>query len=261
MATCARWKRSGQDRLYVCGDDGTALGWLDVTAAVEHVQRVDRLADFRAAVHSWDRAGRPREHAGPRDGSVLRMRPAPRRRPTARGTARLYAVAPSGAAVTTAHALRSLTRPVQAARRGCEPPAWHVLPCADGAHLVIGPAGIFTVDSKRHPGQTVWVGERAMTVDRVRKGYTRRARIGARRMERLLAAGWSGPALTVWPMISIEGAIVIGQPVLDEVLISPADSLAAKLAGYPRIFTADTVAAVYRIATDGAGVSAAGSGA
>ncbi|MGQ1798925.1 nuclease-related domain-containing protein [Kocuria oceani] len=74
-------------------------------------------------------------------------------------------------------------------------PEWtvlHAVPVGAGAsdidHVVIGPAGVFTLNTKNHTGQEVWVGARAILIGGHRKHYLPHARHEAARAAKRLSA-------------------------------------------------------------------------
>ncbi len=75
-------------------------------------------------------------------------------------------------------------------------PAWRVLHAvevgvngADIDHVVIGPAGVITLNAKCHPGAKAWVGENLVMVNGHRTDYLRNARFEAKRASKLLTVG------------------------------------------------------------------------
>jgi hypothetical protein len=88
---------------------------------------------------------------------------------------------------------------------------WYVLHAvqwesgADIDHLVIGPPGVFTVNSKRHPGKQVWYGDRAITVNRAPTRHIAKSEYEAKRTARVLSAR-CGFAVEVRPVIAVVGA-------------------------------------------------------
>jgi hypothetical protein len=74
-------------------------------------------------------------------------------------------------------------------------PGWRVLHAvevgengSDIDHVVIGPAGVITLNAKRHPGAKAWVGENVVMVKGQRTDYLRNARYEAKRASKLLTA-------------------------------------------------------------------------
>ena len=87
-------------------------------------------------------------------------------------------------------------------------PQWHVLHAvevgtngSDIDHVVIGPAGVFTLNTKRHPGGKAWVSEPMVMVNGQRTDYLRNSRFEAERASRLLS-------LTCHRPVEVAAAIV-----------------------------------------------------
>jgi hypothetical protein len=75
-------------------------------------------------------------------------------------------------------------------------PSWRVLHAvrvgdhgSDIDHVVIGPAGVFTVNAKHHPNTSIWVGGDTFMVNGQRVPYVRNSRHEARRAARRLSLG------------------------------------------------------------------------
>ncbi|WP_235499193.1 nuclease-related domain-containing protein [Leifsonia sp. Root60] len=77
-------------------------------------------------------------------------------------------------------------------RLGSEWTVLHSVPFGDNGtdidHVVIGPPGAFTLNTKRHPGGTVWVAGRSLQVAGQYQPYIPKAAGEARRAEELLSA-------------------------------------------------------------------------
>jgi hypothetical protein len=87
-------------------------------------------------------------------------------------------------------------------------PRWrfvHAIPVGDRGsdidHLVIGPAGVFSVNTKHHPRAKIWVGGNTLMVNGVRQPYIRNSRHEAARAAKLLTAACGFP-------VQVEGLIV-----------------------------------------------------
>ncbi len=101
------------------------------------------------------------------------------------------------------------------------PADWHVLHAvevgdrgSDIDHVVIGPAGVFTLNTKTHLGGKAWVAERAVQVNGHKTDYLRNSRHEARRASRLLSKA-CGVAIDVQPVIVFAGLdkfVVKAQP-------------------------------------------------
>lgn len=87
------------------------------------------------------------------------------------------------------------------------PDGWHVLHAvligehgSDIDHVVIGPRGVFTLNTKNHPDGSVSVYERALWVNGHSTDYLRNSRFEAERATKLLTTGCAMP-VRVLPMI------------------------------------------------------------
>ena len=69
-------------------------------------------------------------------------------------------------------------------------------------HLVVGPGGVFTINTKHHPRADVWVGGQTFLVRGMRKPYLRKSFAEAKRVGELLSTA-AGRAMTVMGMIAL----------------------------------------------------------
>ncbi len=76
---------------------------------------------------------------------------------------------------------------------------------SDIDHVVIGPAGVFTLNTKYHPGQSVWVAGRTLMVAGRRTGHLHNAEYEAARASKLLSAA-AGTA------VDVTGVVVVVAP-------------------------------------------------
>ncbi|GHD79757.1 nuclease-like protein [Salinibacterium amurskyense] len=88
-------------------------------------------------------------------------------------------------------------------------PEWavlHAVPVGKGDsdidHVVIGPAGVFTINTKRHPGKKIWVGERMLMVAGQKTDHLRNSRHEAKRAAKLLTKATGFP-VDVHPVLAI----------------------------------------------------------
>ncbi|MCU1439813.1 MAG: hypothetical protein JWP85_810 [Rhodoglobus sp.] len=92
----------------------------------------------------------------------------------------------------------------------------HAVPVGSGTsdidHVVIGPTGVFTINTKNHSGQRVWVGGDTLLVNGHRTNHIRDARYEASRATRLLNSG-VGERVDVTPVIAIvdPGSLTFGR--------------------------------------------------
>jgi hypothetical protein len=162
-----------------------------------------------------------------------------------RTTARSFAIGARGERTVG----RSLNRWAAAA-------GWHVLHAvpvghrgADIDHVVIGPFGMVTVNTKT-TATSVWVGQFGMVVGRTKVDYLPKSRAEARRAAGLVsqAAGWPVP---VQPAIVFVGArrftVQRGGP--DDVAVLPsARALHRWLRRQPAVLSPEQVAGLYAVA-------------
>ncbi|WP_341952758.1 nuclease-related domain-containing protein [Salinibacterium sp. TMP30] len=91
-------------------------------------------------------------------------------------------------------------------RLGSEWRVLHAVPVGTGDsdidHVVFGPAGVFTINTKRHRGQKIWVGERMLMVAGHKTDHLRNSRYEAKRAAKLLTAA-TGIPVEVHPILAI----------------------------------------------------------
>ncbi|MFJ8893394.1 nuclease-related domain-containing protein [Leifsonia sp. NPDC102414] len=131
--------------------------------------------------------------------------------------------------------------------------AFHALPVGSGDadidHLVVGPGGVFAVNTKNHSGAEVWVGERAVLVNGAKKPYLRNSEFEASRIRKVLAtAGLVAPVNAVVAVVGAKKLTVRQQPA--RVAVLSADGLNRWLTRRPSVIDAATVAAIVRVVDD-----------
>lgn len=113
---------------------------------------------------------------------------------------------------------------------------------SDIDHVLIGPPGVFTVNSKHHPGANVWVVPRQLRVNNQPVPYLRNSRHEATRAGKLLGAVVSFPVKAT-PVLVFRlgsGSLTIReQP--DDVLVYRATKAAKSLRRLPDLLTARAV--------------------
>ena len=119
------------------------------------------------------------------------------------------------------------------------PSSWRVLRSipigkrsSDIDHLVIGPGGVFTVNTKHHPGANVWIGGNNLLVNRKKMFYVRNSRFEAQRAARILseACGFGVPTFGVIAVLGAEGGVRIKeQPADGDVYLLDCEDLSAWL--------------------------------
>ncbi|MFE0727522.1 nuclease-related domain-containing protein [Streptomyces antibioticus] len=115
-------------------------------------------------------------------------------------------------------------------------------------HLTIGPAGVFSINSKRHRGKTVWYGDRAITVNGTPTRHIAASQSEARQVSRTLSehCGFDVP---VRPVISVvhAGKLTV-KSANPPVLVLAVDQLDRVLSGLTPTLSADQVSHIYGVA-------------
>lgn len=135
-------------------------------------------------------------------------------------------------------------------------PDWtvlHAVPFGSGAsdldHVLIGPGGVFTINTKNHSGQKIWVGGEQLLVNGHRTNHIRDARYEARRASKLLSPG-AGDPVDVTPVIAIvdPGSLTFGRKRPDGLLVLSSNQLARTVLRRQRRLTDATVRAISELA-------------
>jgi hypothetical protein len=132
---------------------------------------------------------------------------------------------------------------------------WHVLHAvpigdlgADIDHVVIGPGGVFTLNTKTHPGGKIWVGQHAIKVNGQSTHYLRNARFEAERSARLLSSAVGRPVEVTPVLVFLTGTLIpnvtIKQTPDDVRILDRMDVPGAFKRAHTRL-TADQVEAIY----------------
>lgn len=229
MLTATRWTRYGKDRVYVNDDGDTRVGWIDLQTGTAVLEREEYSDEFDSIVAQHLPAAAPAPAPVPTPEPAT---PAPTRTTVDLSQNRAGEAVKFKAAEVRAEApVRNMLARVlgvhteeRAWRLGAKgeakvgktldrlPDGWRVLnsvPVGDRGsdidHVVIGPGGVFTLNTKHHPGGRVWVAERALMVNGQKTDYLRNSEFEAERASRLLSAA-IGFHVPVEPIIVIVGA-------------------------------------------------------
>lgn len=107
-------------------------------------------------------------------------------------------------------------------------PRWRVLHSvpvgtagSDIDHVVVGPGGLFTLNTKHHPDTKVWVAGNTFMVNGERQKYVRNSRFEAQRAAKLLASA-AGIPVTATGIIVVVGAksLVVRKPPADVAVVA-----------------------------------------
>lgn len=195
-----RWhSENGEKLLVTCG--GSPVAWLDpATGAVLTASPNVSVADLQLAYDKWRHGWEDLAENAPGEQAQIqadaawaqmgRFRRVASIALDAKTEERAWRVGAKGERVVGGR-LEKLRR------RGFE--LLHSVPIgnrgADIDHLLIGPPGIFTINTKNHPRASIWVHHDTVKVNGSNHPYVRNSRNEARRVQRLLAngLGWTPP--------------------------------------------------------------------
>ncbi|MEU4895697.1 nuclease-related domain-containing protein [Streptomyces sp. NPDC044780] len=220
------WKRYGHDRLYVNLPDGEKVAWFDcgtgkLNVLVEDYRDavLEVLAPYLAGTSSSAAASDAAAADDDGRGSLRPEDDLAAHRPGAAVRAKLDELAPGIVARLVALMLgrrseaygwrKGLTgeRRVGAELERLTRKGWRVLhsiPLPRGVdidHLLIGPGGVFSVNTKYHRGARVWVGDDSVKIGGQSYPYVRKSRAEARRASLALSRA-CGFAVEVRPVLA-----------------------------------------------------------
>lgn len=130
----------------------------------------------------------------------------------------------------------------------------HAVPVGDKGsdidHVVIGPGGVFTINTKHHPNATIWVGGDTVLVNGQRQPYVRNSRFEARRAAKFLTsvAGETVTAMGLIALVNIGDLTVKKQPVEGDVYVLTRWKLLSWLEARPQVLTDTQVERLYAVA-------------
>ena len=131
-------------------------------------------------------------------------------------------------------------------------PSWRVLHAvpvgdrdSDIDHVVVGPAGVFTLNSKHHPGASIWVGGNTFMVNGQRQPYIRNSRHEATRASRLLTDACGFPVFATGVVVPVGAeALTIKSPPGDVHVVNRR-ALRRWLSSLPPVLTLDGIETIY----------------
>jgi hypothetical protein len=269
-----RWKRYGLDRLYANLPDGTPVGWADVETGDITVLVAEYREDVIAAL--TDHLRNKPEPVPRKQTPRTPVAEAPPLLPPLTAADDLSANRPgeslldkSGPGLIKRVVLQLLRRPAEwdswrkglageqrvgAELRRLERHGWRVLhsiPLADKVdvdHLLIGPGGVFSINTKHHYKRAVWVGDDSVKVDHGKPApYARRSRAEAKRVARVLErfCGFSVPVEPVLVFVGVTDLKVAATQLSVRVYREREVAALAPLSG---VLTAERVEQVYSVA-------------
>jgi hypothetical protein len=281
-----RWTRYGQDRVYVKTSDGVGIGHVDLKAGTITATDETFTTALEACRQRWMIDQQPPEPAEPSNEVPLPSPSQPLAPPSppeaeprdlasntagAEAQARrdeINAQAPVLNFVARVLGVKTEERSWRVGARGEEKVAkelsklaasWKVLHSvevgdrgSDIDHIVIGPAGVFTLNTKRHPRGKAWVADRALLVNGNRTDYLRNSRHEAKRASRLLTSscGFDVAAQPVIVFVDLDDFTVKSRPA--DVHVTTRRRLIRWLSSLPTALdqaTADAIYAQARLST------------
>jgi hypothetical protein len=211
------------------------------TASVEHA------GDVRAPEPGWhDLAGRP-AGALVREQAIAARQAAPVRTLVARVLGvhtdeRAWRIGADGEELVAAE-LATLVR---------RDPKWHVLNAipvgendADIDHLVIGPGGVYSLNTKHHPHAKIWVGGNTFMINGARVPYVRNSAHEASRASRLLSRACAFRVTVGGVIVPVRATSLIVKTQPDAVFVVARNALAAWLSRRPVVLDDATVDRVF----------------
>ncbi|MEU1498498.1 nuclease-related domain-containing protein [Streptomyces sp. NPDC005732] len=267
-----RWKRYGHDRLYANLPDGTAVGWADVKTGEIAVLVIEYRDDVIAVLtdHLRNIPEPVPEQQTPRTPE------APPLLPPLTAADDLSTNRPgeslldkSGPGLIKRVVLRLLRRPAEwdSWRKGLageqrvgaelnrlERHGWRVLHSilvadkVDVDHLLIGPGGVFSINTKHHHKRAVWVGDDSVKVDHGKsEPYARKSRAEAKRVAGVLER-YCGFSVAVEPVLVFVGVTDLKVVATQLSVRVYREREVAALAPLSGVLTAEQVERVYGVA-------------
>jgi hypothetical protein len=119
---------------------------------------------------------------------------------------------------------------------------------SDIDHVLIGPGGVYTINTKNHPGKSVWVSPKQIRVGGHPVPYLRNSRFEAERAERFLTSAVGFPVSVRPVLVFLTGSLIPDVTIKQQ----PADVLVLDRMDIPRAFkrapqrlTPDQVKAIF----------------
>jgi hypothetical protein len=182
--------------------------------------------------------------------AVVAMLQAQAEQPGRSRVARVFGVNPLGVEARAWYtaALSEIEVGDELARLPAEWTVLHALPVGVGSsdldHIAIGPGGVFIINTKNHPGQVIWVSQRAFLVSGIRYPYIRNMEYEMGRTERLLSAAAGTPVEVSGVLAVVASKSLTVRDKHRDVTVLPAEQLVDWLCAQPRVLGENEVAAI-----------------
>ncbi|WP_261568592.1 nuclease-related domain-containing protein [Frankia gtarii] len=112
-------------------------------------------------------------------------------------------------------------------------------------HLLIGPGGVFTLNTKNHRGARIWVGDRAATVNGQPYRYVDKSRSEAKRAAVALSDACGFPVAVAGVLVFVEADTLTVEPSLRDVYATHHDLIADAFSGLTGVWQPADVEAIY----------------
>ncbi|MEP6762351.1 MAG: nuclease-related domain-containing protein [Sporichthyaceae bacterium] len=263
-----RWRKYGKDRLYVNDQDGLRIGWVDLLTGQVTIEKSEQTDAFNAVVAAHHRPSvpSPRPSQEPAWVDLASNRPGQGVRELAEAElAAMKERSRVGTFFARTFDMKTDERAWRVGAGGEESVGgrleklakhgWHVLhavPVGDRGsdidHVVIGPGGVFTLNTKTHPDGRVWVGRNSVRVNGHAVPYLRNSRFEAQRAERLLAAAVGFPVPVRPALVFLTGTLIPNVTIKaapDDVVILDRTDIPGAFKRSSRHLVAEQVAEIY----------------
>lgn len=144
---------------------------------------------------------------------------------------------------------------IQLAKVAKKDPRWrflHAIPVghrgSDIDHLLIGPGGVFTINTKNHPGAKIWVGGNTFMVNGHRQPYVRNSRHEAGRAAKLLTTACGFSVHVQGLIVTVNAADVVIKSPTDGVDVTWRNNLVTWLLRHGQIHAPDVLDTIYEAA-------------
>ncbi|PKQ18766.1 MAG: hypothetical protein CVT68_01765 [Actinobacteria bacterium HGW-Actinobacteria-8] len=118
---------------------------------------------------------------------------------------------------------------------------------SDIDHVVIGPGGVFTLNTKNHAEGNVWVGSKRIMVNGQPVDHLRNSRHEARRASRILSAR-VGYTVEVWPVLAVMAARLTIKERPADVVVVGSRQVVQMLRRMSPVLTRAHIDAIYAVA-------------
>jgi hypothetical protein len=143
----------------------------------------------------------------------------------------------------------------QLAKVAKKDPRWrslHAIPVGDRGsdidHLLIGPGGVFTLNTKNHPNAKIWVGGNTFMVNGHRQPYIRNSRYEAERAAELLPGACGFPVYVQGLIVTVNANDVVIKSQPDGVNVTWRNNLVKWLLRHGDVHTTETLDSIYETA-------------